>query len=200
RMKTGFSETLYATKIALGNLYRSALREQVEAMGFETVSAGKHGLWELKEVPTEPFSSRSQAINEAAGPGASAKSRDVAALDTRQAKAWADPDLLKAAWRNRLKAERFDMEDYRHQAAEKVASYSPMAKGDDEAMAAPSVGSENGNVQQAVSDAISALSDKKVQFTWSEMLAGTVNRLPAAPGMFEQARAGLEAAIEAQRL
>lgn len=200
RMKTGFSETLYATKIALGNLYRGALREQVEAMGFETVSVGKNGLWELKDVPTEPFSSRSQAINEAAGPGASAKSRDVAALDTRQAKAWADPGLLKAAWRNRLKAERFDMEAYRHQAAEKVASHSPIAKGDDEAMAAPSVGSENGDIQQAVSDAISALSDKKVQFTWSEMLAGTVNRLPAAPGMFEQARAGLEAAIEAQRL
>ncbi|MGT3244669.1 conjugative transfer relaxase/helicase TraI [Yersinia enterocolitica] len=200
RMKTGFSETLYATKIALGNLYRSALREQVEAMGFEAVSAGKNGLWELKDVPTEPFSSRSQVINEVAGPGASAKSRDVAALDTRQAKAWTDPDLLKAAWRNRLKAERFDIEAYRHQAAEKVASHSPMVKGDDEAMAAPSVGSKDGDIQQAVSDAISALSDKKVQFTWSEMLAGTVNRLPAAPGMFEQARAGLEAAIEAQRL
>ncbi|MFV8762099.1 conjugative transfer relaxase/helicase TraI [Yersinia enterocolitica] len=191
RMKTGFSETLYATKIALGNLYRSALREQVEAMGFETVSAGKNGLWELKDVPTEPFSSRSQAINEAAGPGASVKSRDVAALDTRQAKAWADPDLLKAAWRNRLKAERFDMEAYRHQAAERVA---------DGTMVAPSTGSVGVDIQRAVSDTISALSDKKVQFTWSEMLTGTVNRLPAAPGMFEQARAGLEAAIEAQRL
>ncbi|EHF4109444.1 conjugal transfer protein TraI, partial [Salmonella enterica subsp. enterica serovar Newport] len=55
-------------------------------------------------------------------------------------------------------------------------------------------------VQKAVSDTISALSDKKVQFTWSEMLAGTVSRLPSAPGLFEQARAGIEAAIEGQRL
>lgn len=99
RMKTGFSENLYATKIALGNLYRAVLREQVEAMGFETVTSGKNGLWEMRDVPTEVFSSRSQAINEAAGPDASAKSRDVAALDTRQAKAWADPELLKADWR-----------------------------------------------------------------------------------------------------
>lgn len=55
RMKTGFSENLYATKIALGNLYRSALREDIESMGFETVAAGKHGLWELKDVPVDVF-------------------------------------------------------------------------------------------------------------------------------------------------
>lgn len=55
-------------------------------------------------------------------------------------------------------------------------------------------------VQKAVSDTISVLSDKKVQFTWSEMLAGTVSRLPSAPGLFEQARAGIEGAIEGQRL
>jgi hypothetical protein len=44
------------------------------------------------------------------------------------------------------------------------------------------------------------LSEKKVQFTWSEMLAGTVSRLPSVSGLFEQARAGIEAAIEGQRL
>ncbi|HHZ6708331.1 TPA: MobF family relaxase, partial [Escherichia coli] len=65
RMKTGFSENLYATKITLGNLYRSALREDVESMGFETVAAGKNGLWELKDVPVDVFSSRSQTIREA---------------------------------------------------------------------------------------------------------------------------------------
>ncbi len=55
-------------------------------------------------------------------------------------------------------------------------------------------------VQKAVSDTISALSEKKVQFTWSEILAGTVNRLPSAKGLFEQARGGIDAAIEGQRL
>ncbi|MDX9500318.1 conjugative transfer relaxase/helicase TraI [Salmonella enterica] len=206
RMKTGFSENLYATKIALGNLYRSALREDIESMGFETVAAGKHGLWELKDVPVDIFSSRSQAIREAAGPDASAKSRDVAALDTRQAKAWADPDLLKADWRRRLTDEKFDIDTYISQAQTR-ADLSGPAVGGAEGVRAPGQpgGASSGeisesDVQKAVSDTISALSDKKVQFTWSEMLAGTVNRLPSVPGLFEQARAGIDAAIEGQRL
>ncbi|EHM7710308.1 conjugative transfer relaxase/helicase TraI [Salmonella enterica subsp. enterica serovar Livingstone] len=206
RMKTGFSENLYATKIALGNLYRSALREDIESMGFETVAAGKHGLWELKDVPVDIFSSRSQAIREAAGPDASAKSRDVAALDTRQAKAWADPDLLKADWRRRLTDEKFDIGHYISQAQARVEITGSVVAGQGgmRAPGQPGIGSSGEAadelVQKAVSDTISVLSDKKVQFTWSEMLAGTVSRLPSAPGLFEQARAGIEAAIEGQRL
>ncbi len=206
RMKTGFSENLYATKIALGNLYRSALREDVESMGFETVAAGKNGLWELKDVPVDVFSSRSQTILEAAGPDASAKSRDVAALDTRQAKAWADPELLKADWRRRLADEKFDIDGYIRQAQARVEVPGAVAGGHS-GIHAPDLsgGASSGEiadeqVRKAVSDTISALSEKKVQFTWSEMLAGTVNRLPSAPGLFEQARAGIDAAIEGQRL
>ncbi|HAJ7193939.1 TPA: conjugative transfer relaxase/helicase TraI [Escherichia coli] len=206
RMKTGFSENLYATKIALGNLYRSALREDVESMGFETVAAGKNGLWELKDVPVDVFSSRSQAIREAAGQDASAKSRDVAALDTRQAKAWADPELLKADWHRRLADEKFDIDGYIRQAQARVEAPGPVA-GEHSGIHAPDLsgGASSGKiadeqVRKAVSDTISALSEKKVRFTWSEMLAGTVNRLPSAPGLFEQARAGIDAAIEGQRL
>ncbi|HAV9064196.1 conjugative transfer relaxase/helicase TraI [Escherichia coli] len=206
RMKTGFSENLYATKIAFGNLYRSALREDVESMGFETVTAGKNGLWELKDVPVDVFSSRSQAIREAAGPDASAKSRDVAALDTRQAKAWADPELLKADWRRRLADEKFDIDGYIRQAQARVEVPGAVAGGHS-GIHAPDLsgGASSGEiadeqVRKAVSDTISALSEKKVQFTWSEMLAGTVNRLPSAPGLFELARAGIDAAIERQRL
>lgn len=206
RMKTGFSENLYATKIALGNLYRSALREDIESMGFETLTAGKHGLWELKDVPVDVFSSRSQAIREAAGPDASAKSRDVAALDTRQAKAWADPELLKAEWRRRLTDEKFDIANYISQAQARAEVSGPAVGGNGGLRATDQPGGASSGevtdeqVQKAVSDTISALSEKKVQFTWSEMLAGTVNRLPSAPGLFEQARAGIEAAIEGQRL
>ncbi|HAG1892188.1 TPA: conjugative transfer relaxase/helicase TraI [Salmonella enterica] len=206
RMKTGFSENLYATKIALGNLYRSVLREDIESMGFETVAAGKNGLWELKDVPVDVFSSRSQAIREAAGPGASAKSRDVAALDTRQAKAWADPELLKADWRRRLTEEKFDIDNYIGQAQTRAEPPGPVVGGTKgirstgQPASASSAQISESDVQKAVSDTISALSDKKVQFSWSEMLAGTVSRLPSAPGLFEQARAAIEASIEGQRL
>lgn len=206
RMKTGFAESIYASQIAIGRLYQSVLREQVEAMGFETVVAGKNGLWELKDVPVDVFSSRSQAIREAAGPDASKKSRDVAALDTRQAKAWADPDLLKAEWRRRLTDEKFDIDNYISQAQTRAEPPGPVAGGTagirstgQPDSASPAQIPES-DVQKAVSDTISALSEKKVQFTWSEMLAGTVNRLPSVSGLFELARAGINAAIEGQRI
>ena len=207
RMKTGFAENIYASQIAIGKLYQSVLREQVEAMGFETVAAGKNGLWELKDVPVDVFSSRSQAIREAAGPDASAKSRGVAALDTRQAKAWADPELLKTDWRRRLTGEKFDIDDYISQAQARAEPPGPAVGGTEVIRVPDQPGgtssaqiTESSEVQKAVSDTISALSEKKVQFTWSEMLAGTVNRLPSAPGLFELARAGINAAIEGQRL
>ena len=206
RMKTGFGENLYALQVAIGNLVLQPFRQEAEKLGYETVAAGKNGLWELKDVPVAQFSTRSQAISEAAGPDASKKSRDVAALDTRQAKAWADPDLLKAEWRRRLTDEKFDIDNYIDQAQTR-AELPGSAVGGTEGIRATgqpaSVSSDQiseSDVQKAVSDTISALSEKKVQFTWSEILAGTVNRLPSVQGLFEQARAGIDAAIEGLRL
>ncbi|MHC0026576.1 conjugative transfer relaxase/helicase TraI [Enterobacter vonholyi] len=206
RMKTGFGENLYALQVAIGNLVLQPFRQEAEKLGYETVTAGKNGLWELKDVPVAAFSTRSQAISEAAGPDASKKSRDVAALDTRQAKAWADPELLKAEWRRRLTDEKFDIDNYIRQADARLQPPAPAA-GEPAVSHIPgmSAGMSSGkiadaDVQQAVSDTLSALSEKKVQFTWSEILAGTVNRLPSAKGLFEQARAGIDAAIEGQRL
>ena len=206
RMKTGFGENLYALQVAIGNLVLQPFRQEAEKLGYETVAAGKNGLWELKDVPVAPFSTRSQAISEAAGPDASKKSRDVAALDTRQAKAWADPDLLKAEWRRRLTDEKFDIDNYIGQAQTRAEPPGSAVGGTEDIRAtgqpggASSAQISESDVQKAVSDTISALSEKKVQFTWSEMLAGTVSRLPSASGLFEQARAGIEAAIEGQRL
>lgn len=192
RMKTGFGENLYAMQVAIGNLVLQPFRQEAEKLGYETVAAGKNGLWELKGVPVAPFSSRSQTIREAAGPDASKKSRDVAALNTRQAKAWADPELLKADWRRQLTDVKFDIDNYISEAQARAAAPVPGDAASRELYAS--------EIQKAVSDMISALSDKKVRFTWSEMLAGTVNRLPSGPGLFEQARAGIDAAIEGQRL
>ncbi|HAW1154929.1 TPA: type-F conjugative transfer system pilin acetylase TraX [Escherichia coli] len=41
--KTGFIENVYANQIAFGRLYREKLKEQVEALGYETEVVGKHG-------------------------------------------------------------------------------------------------------------------------------------------------------------
>ena len=125
-MNTGFGKDMFNNKLALGQIYRHALRQDVEAMGFETEVTGKHGLWELKGVPTKEFSQRSQQINEAVGPDASPKSRDVATLDTRKEKAVADPDLLLADWRARLDKEGFDLPLYLANADERARDRQPV--------------------------------------------------------------------------
>lgn len=93
----GFIENVYANQIAFGRLYREKLKEQVEALGYETEVVGKHGMWEMPGVPVEAFSGRSQAIREAVGEDASLKSRDVAALDTRNPNS---TSILKSEWLN----------------------------------------------------------------------------------------------------
>ncbi|ENA0267284.1 conjugative relaxase, partial [Escherichia coli O21:H19] len=101
--KTGFIENVYANQIAFGRLYREKLKEQVEALGYETEVVGKHGMWEMPGVPVEAFSGRSQTIREAVGEDASLKSRDVAALDTRKSKQHVDPEVRMAEWMQTLK-------------------------------------------------------------------------------------------------
>ncbi len=96
--KTGFIENVYANQIAFGRLYREKLKEQVEALGYETEVVGKHGMWEMPGVPVEAFSGRSQTIREAVGEDASLKSRDVAALDTRKSKQHVDPEIKMVEW------------------------------------------------------------------------------------------------------
>ncbi|ARW85439.1 conjugative transfer relaxase/helicase TraI [Aeromonas salmonicida] len=186
-MNTGFGKDIFNNKLALGGIYRHSLRQEVEAMGFETEITGKHGLWEIKGVPTQPFSQRSQQINDAVGPDASPQSRDVATLDTRRDKAVADPDLLIADWRDRLGKEGFDLPLFIAKADERAASHTQ----------APS---PEHDLNNAVSHAISLLSDKKVQFSYSELLAATVTQLPAEPGIIKQARDGIDHAIEHERL
>jgi conjugative transfer relaxase protein TraI len=190
KTKTGTADMVYANQLAIGNIALQVMRKEVHALGYETVDSGKNGLWELKDVPVEAFSTRSQDIENAVGPDASAKSRDVAVLDTRKPKTWADADLLVKSWVTRASQHGFSAQSYMTDAAERVSTGEVQVD-------APSRGSD---VALAVSEAVSALSDKKVQFTMSELLAGTINRLPAVSGVFEQARAGIDQAIEQQRL
>ncbi|MSE13740.1 conjugative relaxase [Pantoea agglomerans] len=86
----GFIETAYRNQITYGKIYRNVLKGKAEAMGYETLpTGGRHDLWEIKgftEEVLEEFSSRHREIHARAGEDASLKSRDVAALDTRQRK------------------------------------------------------------------------------------------------------------------
>ncbi|MCH9300014.1 MobF family relaxase [Pantoea allii] len=87
---TGFIETIYKHQVKFGQIYRSSLKGKTEALGYETeLTGGPHGLWEVKgftESVLEELSSRHREIRGSVGEDASLKSRDVAALDTRQRK------------------------------------------------------------------------------------------------------------------
>lgn len=190
--KTGFIENIYANQIAFGRIYREALKEQVQQLGYETEVVGKHGLWEMKGVPVEAFSTRSQELREVAGPDASLKSRDVAALDTRKSKEAIEPAEKMVEWMNTLKETGFDIRGYRETAdarAEEIAR----------APATP-VNTVGPDITDVVTRAIAGLSDRKVQFTYADLLARTVSQLEAKPGVFEQARTGIDAAIEREQL
>lgn len=189
--KTGFIENVYANQIAFGRLYREKLKEQVEALGYETEVVGKHGMWEMPGVPVEAFSGRSQAIREAVGEDASLKSRDVAALDTRKSKQHVDPEIKMAGWMQTLKETGFDIRAYRD-AADQRADFRTLT---------PGPASQDGaDVQQAVTQAIAGLSERKVQFTYTDVLARTVGILPPENGVIERARAGIDEAISREQL
>lgn len=189
--KTGFSENVLANRIAFGKIYQSELRQRVEALGYETEVVGKHGMWEMPGVPVEAFSGRSQAIREAVGEDASLKSRDVAALDTRKSKQHIDPEVRMAEWMQTLKETGFDIRAYRD-AADQRAEIRTQA---------PGPASQDGpDVQQAVTQAIAGLSERKVQFTYTDVLARTVGILPPENGVIERARAGIDEAISREQL
>ncbi|QKJ89284.1 IncF plasmid conjugative transfer DNA-nicking and unwinding protein TraI (plasmid) [Paramixta manurensis] len=86
----GFIETMYRHQVSFGKIYRNSLKSKTEALGYETeLTGGRHELWEIKgftEEVLDEFSSRHREIIGQVGEEASLKSRDVAALDTRQRK------------------------------------------------------------------------------------------------------------------
>ncbi|MHB2217108.1 conjugative transfer relaxase/helicase TraI (plasmid) [Raoultella ornithinolytica] len=190
--KTGFIENVYANQIAFGKLYREVLKPLVEKLGYETEVTGKHGMWEMKDVPVEPFSTRSQEVREAAGPDASLKSRDVATLDTRKSKETLDPAEKMVEWVNTLKESGFDIHSYREDADKRAAEIN-------RAPVSPAK-TDGPDISDVVTKAIAGLSDRKVQFTYADMLARTVSQLEAKPGVFELARTGIDAAIEREQL
>jgi conjugative transfer relaxase protein TraI len=189
--KTGFVENVLAVQTALGRLYREALRADVEHMGYRTEETGnKHGMWEMKDVPVAAFSTRHREIHAAVGEDASPKARDVAALDTRQAKKVLDPVEKLAEWHAVLKETGFDIGDYRAQADARVV----------EGRAPAPVSPDAPDVDKAVGEAIALLSERSVQFSYAQTLARTLHLLPAQPGMVQQAREGIARAIETQQL
>ncbi|WP_411749575.1 conjugative transfer relaxase/helicase TraI [Serratia marcescens] len=191
--KTGFIESVYANQVAFGQIYRHVLRQDTEAMGYQTENVGPHGMWEFKgmENVIDVFSKRNHAIDAAAGPDASLKSRDMATLDTRKAKVASDPAALAVEWLQEMKSAGFDVKAYLAEAQSRTMvtpSPTPLEAGGDAL------------VDQAVGQAISALSDRQVNFTHNQVANKAISYLSGEPGMLDAVRDGIDRAIEREQL
>jgi len=98
---------IYQLQKQIGAIYRQELALKVRELGYE-IEVGKESMFEIKAVSADvmaAFSTRSAEIEVALGErgtsreAASAAEKQVAALDTRQAKVAADQASLVADWR-----------------------------------------------------------------------------------------------------
>ena len=109
---------IYQLQKQIGAIYRQELALKVLELGYE-IEVGKGSMFEIKGVSAEllsAFSTRSAEIEAALGErgtsrdDASAAEKQIAALDTRQAKVAADPAALVADWRDTATAAGFGPE------------------------------------------------------------------------------------------
>lgn len=99
---------IYQLQKQIGAIYRQELALKVRELGYE-IETGKDSMFEIKGVSDKvlsAFSTRSAEIEAALGERgtsrdeATAAEKQIAALDTRQAKVAADPASLVADWRD----------------------------------------------------------------------------------------------------
>lgn len=109
---------IYQLQKQIGAIYRQELALNVRELGYE-IAPGKESMFEIKGVSADviaAFSTRSAEIEAALGERgtsreeASAAEKQVAALDTRQAKGTADHGALVADWRETANRAGFDAE------------------------------------------------------------------------------------------
>ncbi|ELY5940673.1 conjugative transfer relaxase/helicase TraI [Cronobacter malonaticus] len=190
--KSGFIENIYAQQVAWGKLALNLFRQKAEALGHVTVDAGPNGMWELEGVPKTEYSQRRQTIVDAVGADAPRHIRDIAALDTRKVKQKnTDKEALLTHWHEIGEQAGFDYGAYRRavEARQKTRGEVP-----------PPAETAPEEVRQAVSDAISLLSEKRTRFTYSDVLHRTLNSLDARERIAVQARQAIDEAIESQQL
>lgn len=181
----GFTELVWDNQIAFGALYRQFLKEAVEELGFQTETVGKNGLWEIKGFSDEAlksFSTRSQQIQEAISPNASAKEKTITALDTRSPKNFENMDAVKQEWQQRF-------------AEIGVTSDSLKALPRDDQPVAVSL-----NAKEAVAEAISELEREKPKFTHSDITTYAFNLAKAETNIIKQVQQEIDSLIQGGRL
>lgn len=187
--KQGFTDVVWNEQVSIGALYRGHFRSIIEPAGYQTEDTGPRGEWDISGVPVKPFSSRRQDIIDLVGEDATAKQKSMAALDSRQAKYFEDPEMLREHWQSVLKDTGFDVDTFREKLAERRQQREAERVGQEKKAATPPV------LEGAVSEAIERLSSKSVRVTYDDVMTSVLNHVPVAPGVYGQARSAIDTAI-----
>lgn len=187
--RQGFTDVVWNEQVSIGALYRGHYRSIIEATGYQTEDTGPRGEWDITGVPVKPFSSRRQDIIDLVGENATAKQKSIAALDTRQAKHFEDPETLREHWQSVLKETGFDAEKFRQEVAERRQTLEAKSANEEKKVAMPSL------LDGAVREAIDRLSSKSVRVTYDDVMTSVLNHVPVEPGVYGQARSAIDNAI-----
>lgn len=187
--KQGFTDVVWNEQVSIGALYRGHYRSIIEPAGYQTEDTGPRGEWDITGVPVKPFSSRRQEILELVGENATAKQKSIAALDSRQAKHFEDPETLRTHWQSVLKETGFDAGTFHKEVAERRNQLEAQNSGAEKASATSPV------LEGAVQEAIERLSSKSVRITYDDVMTSVLNHVPVAPGVYGQARSAIDSAI-----
>lgn len=187
--KQGFTDVVWNEQVSIGALYRGHYRSIIEPAGYQTEDTGPRGEWDITGVPVKPFSSRRQDILDLVGENATAKQKSMAALDSRQAKHFEDPETLREHWQSVLEDTGFDVETFREELAERQQQREAESAGQEEKAATPSV------LDGAVREAIERLSSKSVRVTYDDVMTSVLNHVPVREGVYGQARKAIDSAI-----
>lgn len=187
--KQGFTDVVWNEQVSIGALYRGHFRSIIEPAGFQTEDTGPRGEWDITGVPVKPFSSRRQDIIDLVGEDATAKQKSMAALNSRQAKHFEDPEMLREHWQSVLKDTGFDVVTFREKLAERRQQREAESVGQEKKAATLPV------LEGAVREAIERLSSKSVRVTYDDVMTSVLNHVPVAPGVYGQARSAIDNAI-----
>ncbi|WP_275555780.1 MobF family relaxase [Mixta sp. Marseille-Q2659] len=187
--KQGFTDVVWDEQVSIGALYRGHFRSIIEPAGYQTEDTGPRGEWDITDVPVKPFSSRRQEIVDLVGENATAKQKSMAALDSRQAKHFEDPETLREHWQSVLKGTGFDAETFRQEVAARRQTLEAKSANEEKKVATPSL------LDGAVREAIDRLSSKSVRVTYDDVMTSVLNHVPVEPGVYGQARSAIDNAI-----
>ncbi|MXP50689.1 hypothetical protein FD733_19320 (plasmid) [Pantoea sp. Eser] len=142
-------------------------------------------VYEFAEVPPDvihAFSQRTAQIDDAVGRDASPFSRSVAALDTRKNKEFVEGEARREQWDKVLSDYDFDPDKVIQAARERGRSHTA-ERGEADSAVKTATTAEPA-LKEAVTQALSSLSDKKAQFAYSVFLPGDFRVIGSSDARF----------------